>query len=66
MADPISLTTGAIAKLAFTKFLERAAGETGKKITEVTLKKMGDLQQAIAQRFKGNPKGESAIALHEH
>lgn len=42
MADPITLTATAIATLAFTKFVESAAGETGKKITEATLKKMSD------------------------
>jgi len=61
MADPITLTAAAIATLAFNKFVESAAGETGKKITEATLKKIGDLRQAIAQRFKSNPKAESAI-----
>lgn len=60
MADPITLTAAAIATLAFTN-VKSAAGETGKKITEATLKKMGDLRQAIAQRFKSNPKAESAI-----
>jgi len=44
--------------------VESAAGETGKKITEATLKKIGDLRQAIAQRFKSNPKAESAIIKH--
>ena len=41
MTDPITLTAGAIATLAFTKFLESAAGEAGKKLTEATLEKNG-------------------------
>ena len=65
MADPITLTAGAIAALAFTKFLESAAGEAGKKLTEATLKKMDTLRLAIAKRFQGNPKAESAIVAIE-
>jgi len=49
MADPLTLTAAAIATLAFTN-VESAAGKTGKKITEATLKKMGDLRQAAKVR----------------
>ncbi|MEX0270373.1 type II toxin-antitoxin system HicB family antitoxin [Leptolyngbyaceae cyanobacterium UHCC 1019] len=65
MTDPITLTAGAIATLAFTKFLESAAGETGKKLTEARLKKMDTLRLAISKRFQGNPKVESSIVAIE-
>lgn len=59
MADPITLSAGAIAMLAFQKFIESGAGELAKKFTETAIntetaiKKMDDLRQKIVARLKG-------------
>jgi hypothetical protein len=41
MADPITLTAGAIATLAFQKFIEAGAGELAKKFTETGARQNG-------------------------
>lgn len=53
MADPISLTVGTIAALAFAKFLESSAGEAGKQLTASALKKMDDLRKKIWAKLRG-------------
>jgi len=48
----ITLTVGAIAALAFTKFLETSAGEAAKKLSPAVLNKMEALRQKILLRPK--------------
>lgn len=55
MADPVTLTVGAIAALAFTKFLETSAGEAAKKLTPAVINKIDNLRQKIWHRLRGIP-----------
>ena len=47
MADPLTLTAGAIANLAFQKFIESGAGELAKKFTTEAIAKMAPLSLAL-------------------
>jgi hypothetical protein len=53
MADPLTLTAGAIANLAFQKFIESGAGELAKKFTTEAIAKMDELRQAIWNKLRG-------------
>ncbi|MEM9815536.1 MAG: hypothetical protein AAF827_03850 [Cyanobacteria bacterium P01_D01_bin.6] len=55
MADPVTLTVGAIAALAFTKFLESSAEEAAKKLTPAVLDKIESLRQKIWAKLRGIP-----------
>lgn len=53
MTDPVSLTAGAIATVAFQKFIESSAGELGKKYTTDAIAKMDVLWKQIKTKLKG-------------
>jgi hypothetical protein len=53
MADPVSLTAGAIASLAFQKFVESGAGELAKKFTTDAIAKMGLLWERVKAKLQG-------------
>lgn len=53
MADPVSLSAGAIAALAFQKAIESGAGELAKKFTEAAISKMDDLRKRILEKLRG-------------
>jgi hypothetical protein len=55
MPEPVTLTVGAIAALAFTKFLESSAGEAAKKLTPLILEKIDTLRRKIWTRLRGIP-----------
>jgi len=66
MTDPMTLTAGAIATLAFQKFVEAGAGELAKKFTEAGLKKMDELRKTIWAKLKGkSPKLDEALVKVE-
>lgn len=55
MTEPTTLTVGAIAALAFTKFLESSAGEAAKKLTPMLLDKIDTLRKKIWSKLRGIP-----------
>lgn len=59
--EPISLTAGAIATLAFTKVFETSV----EKFTEAAIAKMDQLRQKIWDKLRGNFKAESALTAAE-
>lgn len=59
--EPISLTAGAIATLAFTKFFETCV----EKFTEASLVKMEQLRKKIWEKLRGNPQAETALSKVE-
>ena len=65
MPEPITLTVGTIAALAFTKFLESSAGETGKQLTQKVLEKINELRKKILDKLHGIPKVEALKASVE-
>jgi hypothetical protein len=66
MADPLTLTAGAIANLAFQKFIESGAGELAKKFTTEAIAKMDELRQAIWNKLRGkSAKVDEALAKAE-
>ncbi|MEO0988115.1 MAG: hypothetical protein AAFY20_21630 [Cyanobacteria bacterium J06639_14] len=65
MADPVTLTVGTIATLAFTKFLETSAGELAKKFTQSAIEQMDTLRQKIWAKLTGNPRAEAALKAAE-
>ncbi len=61
--DPLTLTGGAIAKLAFDEFIKSGAGEVAKKTVGGAIEQ---LRSVIKARFQGkNQKAEAAIAQVE-
>jgi hypothetical protein len=60
--DPLTLTAGAIAKLAFDEFVKSGAGELAKKSVGGAIDR---LRSTIKTRFQGNKKAETAIATLE-
>ncbi len=56
--EPLSLTAGAIASLAFTKAFEK----TIETFTEAALAKMNELRKKIWDKLRGNIEAESALA----
>lgn len=65
MAEPISLTVGAIVALAFTKFLESSAGEAAKKLTPAVLDKIENLRKRIWAKLRGIPEVDALNATAE-
>ena len=65
MTDLISLTTSAIATVAFQKFLESGAGELGKKYTTEAIAKMESLLKRIWTKLRGKPRIEEVKAAIE-
>lgn len=66
MADPVTLTAGAIATLACQKFIESGAGELAKKFTETAIAKMDDLRKVIWAKLRGkSDKLDEALAKAE-
>ena len=53
MVEPVTLTVGSIAALAFTKFLESSAGEAAKKLTPAILDKIEALRKTIWDKLRG-------------
>jgi hypothetical protein len=65
MTDPVSLTAGAIATVAFQKFIESSAGELGKKYTAEAIAKMESLLKRIWTKLRGKPRVEEVKASLE-
>ena len=65
MVDPVTLTVGSIAVLAFTKFLESSAGEAAKKLTPAVLDKIDTLRQTIWAKLRGIPDVDELNATAE-
>lgn len=65
MVDPVSLTAGAIAQLAFQKFVESGAGKLAEKFTEGAIVKMDDLRKRIWGKLRGRPRVEEVKASVE-
>ncbi|MEB3291712.1 MAG: hypothetical protein VKJ24_00990, partial [Synechococcales bacterium] len=65
MSDPVSLTAGAIASLAFQKFLESGAGKLGEKYTLDAIAKMESLLKRIWTKLRGRPRVEEVKAAIE-
>jgi hypothetical protein len=63
MADPVTLSVGAIAALAFTKFLESSAGEAAKKLTPALLDKIEALRQTIWTKLRSIPAVDGVQAI---
>ena len=55
MADPVTLTVGGIAALAFTQFLTTSVGESAKKLTPAVLSKIDTLRKKIWAKLRGIP-----------
>lgn len=55
MSEPATLTVGALAALAFTKFLESSAGEAAKNLTPLVLEKIDTLRKKIWVKLRGVP-----------
>jgi len=62
MTDPVTLTAGAIATLAFQEFIKSGSGELAKKFTTEAISKMGQLRKLIWDKLRGNPDAEDALA----
>ena len=65
MADPVTLTVGTIAALAFTKFLESSAGEAAKQLTPAVINKIDTLRQKIWHKLRGIPEVDELNATVE-
>jgi hypothetical protein len=65
MADPVTLTAGAIATLAFQKFVESSAGELAKKYTADAIAQMESLLKRIWTKLRGKPRIEEVKASLE-
>lgn len=55
MTEPITLTVGTIAALAFAKFLESSAIESAKKLTPAVLDRIDTLRSKIWAKLRGIP-----------
>ena len=55
MTDPVTLTVGGIAALAFTQFLTTSVGESAKKLTPAVLSKIDTLRKKIWAKLRGIP-----------
>jgi hypothetical protein len=66
MPEPVALTAGAIASLAFQKFLDSGAGELGKQMTGEALAQLKTLHQKVVDRLRGrSTKVDEALVLVE-
>ncbi len=63
--EPMTLTAGAIATLAFQKFLDAGAGKLAEKFTEAAIVKMDDLRKRIWAKLRGRPRVEEVKAIVE-
>jgi hypothetical protein len=62
MADPVTMTAGAIAALAFQEFVKSGAGDLAKRFTGEAIAKMGRLRELIGGRLAGkHPAADEAI-----
>ena len=61
MADPVTLTAGAIATLAFQEFIKSGAGELAKKFTGEAIAKMKNLRELIWSKLRNYPDAASAL-----
>lgn len=61
----MTLTAGAIATLAFQKFLDAGAGKLAEKFTEAAIVKMDDLRKRIWAKLRGRPRVEEVKAIVE-
>lgn len=61
MPDPVSLTAGAIASLAFQEFIKSGAVELAKKFTAEAIAKMNGLRELIVKRLQNNPDAMQAV-----
>ena len=62
MSDPITLTAGAIATLAFQEFIKSSAGELAKKFSSEAITKLKDLRKKIVDKLWGkNDKLDAAL-----
>lgn len=62
MVDPVSLTAGVIANLAFQKFLETGASKAAEKLAEGAVARMDDLRKLIWDKLRGrSPKIDYAL-----
>lgn len=55
MTEPLSLTVGSIAALAFSSFLQSTAKEAAKKLATSTIAKINDLRMQIWSKLRGTP-----------
>lgn len=62
MTGPLTLAAGSILELALKKFMETAAGEVAKQLTEPTLKKIDELRRKIWAKLRGQPAVEQVVA----
>jgi hypothetical protein len=61
--EPLTtLTTGAIAQLAFNEFVKSGAGEAAKKSLGVAIEATKHLRSKIIARFRGNSQAKAAIS----
>jgi uncharacterized pyridoxal phosphate-containing UPF0001 family protein len=65
MADPVTLTAGAIATVACQKFLESGAGKLGEKYTMEAIAQMESLLKRIWTKLCGKPQIEEVKASLE-
>ena len=65
MADPVTLSAGAIATLAFQKFIEAGAGELAKKYTTDAIAQIESLLKRIWTKLRGKPRIEEVKASLE-
>lgn len=61
MADPVTLTAGAIATLAFQEFIKSGAGELAKQFTAEAIAKMKNLRELIWNKLRNDPDAASAL-----
>lgn len=55
MPEPLSLTVGSIAALAFSTFLQSTTKEAAKKLASGTIEKVNDLRMQIWSKLRGTP-----------
>lgn len=65
MSDPVTLTVGSIAALAFTQFLEASVGEVTTRLTSSVVDKMETLRQKIWAKLRGIPEIDELNATVE-
>jgi Effector-associated domain 1/TIR domain len=61
MTDPVTMTAGVIATLAFQEFVKSGAGELAKRFTGEAIAKMGQLRDLIRHKLRGNFDAEEAL-----
>ncbi len=66
MTDPVTLTAGAIATLAFQKVMEAGGAELGKKFAASAYDLMDKLRQKLWERWRGNPQRATMLKQAEN